>query len=116
MTSELNYLVLVTLLTALCWVPYILNPKPHSPWAERLKAAHANGVENLVVFAPLVLAAHVAGVSNDTTVLACATFFWARVAYLFAYTFAVPWVRTLTFAVGFVCILALGIQLLVVGG
>ena len=117
MKTELLYLVLVTTLTAVIWIPYILdriavrglmdavgypeNPKPQSPWARRMMAAHANAVENLVVFAALVLAAHAAGVSNNATVLACAVYFWARVAHLLAYTFAVPWVRTLAFVVGF---------------
>src|SRR5262249_21671363 len=61
-------------MTGLLWVPYILdrimvrgpigamaNPgpkaKPHSAWAQRLMAAHIDAVENLVVFAPLVLTA-----------------------------------------------------------
>jgi len=87
MKTELMYLVWVTTLTAVIWIPYILdriavwglmdtvgypaNPKPQSPWAQRMMAAHANAVENLVVFAALVLAAHVAGVSNSATALAC---------------------------------------------
>src|SRR6185312_15563872 len=67
MQIELYYLVLSTAFTAVLWVPYVLDrfmirgiagtvgypesPKPASPWAERLKAAHGNAVENLVVFA-----------------------------------------------------------------
>ena len=63
MTTELTYLALVTTLTALIWIPYILNmimvrglidavgypqdPAPLSPWAASMKAAHANAVENL---------------------------------------------------------------------
>ncbi|HEX9301909.1 MAG TPA: MAPEG family protein [Casimicrobiaceae bacterium] len=128
MKLELTYLVWVTVLTALLWIPYILdrimvwglsdtvgypeNPKPQSPWARRMRSAHANAVENLVIFAALVLAAQAAGVSNSTTVLACTLYFWARLVHLFAYTFALPWIRTLTFAVGFVCQLALAWQLL----
>jgi len=118
MKPELHYLVCVTLLTALLWVPYVLdrmrirgiadtvgyptNPKPLSPWATRLKAAHANAVENLVVFAALVLAANVLGISNNATLFAASLYFWARVVHVLAYTFAVPWVRTLGFAGGFV--------------
>ena len=129
MKTELLYLVLVTTLTAVIWIPYILdriavrgltdavaypeNPKPQSAWARRMMAAHANAVENLVVFAALVLAAHATGVSNSATVLACAVYFWARVVHLLAYTFAVPWVRTLAFAVGFGSQVTLAWQLLV---
>lgn len=128
MKAELMYLVWVTTLTALIWVPYILdrmvtwgladtvgypaNPKPQSPWAVRMKAAHANAVENLVVFAALVLAAQALGVSNGATAAACMVYFWARVVHLLAYTFAVPWVRTLGFAVGFFAQMTLAWQIL----
>ena len=128
MKLELLWLVFVTMFTAILWLPYILdriavrglidavgypeNPKPQSPWARRMMAAHANAVENLVVFAALVLAAHAAGVSNNATVLACTVYFWARVVHLLAYTFAVPWVRTLAFAVGFGSQVTLAWQLL----
>ena len=128
MKTEVLYLVLVTTFTALIWVPYILdriktwgladtvgypaNPKPQSPWALRMKAAHANAVENLVVFAALVLAAQAAGVSTGATAAACMIYFWTRVVHLLAYTFAVPWVRTLAFSVGFFCQMTLAWQLL----
>ena len=75
-------------------------------------AAHANAVENLVVFAALVLAAHAAGVSNGATALACAFYFWARIVHLVAHTLRVPWVRTLAFAVGFGSQVTLAWQLL----
>jgi uncharacterized MAPEG superfamily protein len=117
MKTELLYLVLVTVLTGLIWVPYVLDriavrglldavgypasPKPQSAWAQRMMKAHDNAVENLVVFAALVLAAHALGVSNAAIGTAAVVYFWARVVHLAAYTFAVPWVRTLAFAVGF---------------
>ncbi len=118
MKSELMYLVWVTILTALLWIPYVLdriavwgladtvgypeNPKLQSPWARRLKASHANAIENLVVFATLVLAASAVGVSNSATVFAASLYFWSRLVHVLAYTFALPWVRTLAFAGGFV--------------
>jgi uncharacterized MAPEG superfamily protein len=82
-----------------------------APWAERMKAAHYNAVENLVVFAALVLVANAAGISNDTTVLACKLYFWARLVHLLVYTFGIPWVRTLAFAVAWLCLVALALQL-----
>jgi uncharacterized MAPEG superfamily protein len=128
MTVELKYLALVTTLTALIWIPYILNtimvrgvvdavgypenPKPLAPWAARMKAAHYNAVENLVVFAALVLAAHVAGVKGEATAMACVIYFWARVVHLAAYTFKIPWVRTLAFTVGWVCQITLALKIL----
>ena len=42
-------------------VGYPEHPQPIAPWADRLKAAHYNAVENLVVFAALILVAHAGG-------------------------------------------------------
>ncbi len=128
MTIELTYLTYVVLLTALLWFPYVLNgvsvrglvaavsyppaQKPLAAWAERLKAAHYNAVENLVVFAALVLVANAAGVSNAATATACEVYFWARVVHPIGYTFAIPWVRTVAFMVGVVCQLSLAVQIL----
>lgn len=128
MKTEILYLVYVTVFTGLLWVPYILdrvatrglldavgypeNPKPQSPWAQRLMKAHVNAVENLVVFAALVLAAVAAGVSNTVLATACIVYFWARVVHALAYTFAIPWVRTLAFTAGFVAQMAIAWQLL----
>jgi uncharacterized MAPEG superfamily protein len=128
MKTELMYLVWVTTLTGLLWVPYILDrvavwglmdavgypasPKPQSPWAVRMMKAHANAVENLVVFAALVLAAQALGVSNGATATAAAVYFWARVVHLGAYTLAVPWVRTLAFTAGFLAQMTFAWQIL----
>ena len=60
----------------------------------------------------LVLVANAAGVSNETTVLACNVYFWARVVHFLSYTFAIPWVRTLAFVVGWGCQVALILQLI----
>lgn len=128
MTPELTSLAWVAALSAIMWVPYILNtiavrglvdavgypeqPKPLAAWAERLKKAHYNAVENLVLFATLVLVAHAAGISNETTVLVCKVYFWARVVHVVSYTFGIPWVRTLSFAAGWVCCVALLVEIL----
>jgi uncharacterized MAPEG superfamily protein len=93
-------------------VGYPENPKPQSPWAQRLMKAHANAVENLVVFAALVLVAHAAGVSNSATTTACMVYFWARMAHPVAYTFAIPLLRTLAFAVGFFAQAAIAWQII----
>ena len=77
-----------------------------------MKKAHYNAVENLVVFAALVLMLNAAGVSNATTVLACNIFFWARLVHLLVYTFGIPWLRTLSFAVSWLCVVALIVQLI----
>lgn len=117
MTTELFYLTLTTLLTGVLWVPYILNriavrglgdavgypdnPKPHSAWAQRLIKAHQNAVENLVVFAVLVLVANSLGISTEATAVASMIFFWMRLAHAVAFTFKIPLVRTLSFFISF---------------
>lgn len=128
MKTELLYLTYVTALTGLLWVPYILDrvavrglldavgypadPKPQSGWAQRLMKAHANAVENLVVFATLVLVAQALGLGGGAIATASIVYFWARVVHAAAYTFGVPWVRTLAFTVGFFAQAAVAWQIL----
>ncbi|HUL90020.1 MAG TPA: MAPEG family protein [Pseudolabrys sp.] len=124
MTKELLWLTLTIILTGVLWVPYIIdramvrglmatmaNPsrqdKPQSAWAQRLYFAHTNAVENLVIFAPLVLILDAQGHSSAGTVLACAVYFWARLAHAIVYTMGVPVLRTLAFTVGFLAQAAL---------
>jgi len=117
-TQELFWLTLTAILTGILWIPYMLdrfyvrgffgamaNPtrhdKPQSEWAQRLYFAHTNAVDNLVVFAPLVLILHVMQHSTQSTIIACATYFWARLAHAILYALGVPVLRTLAFLVGF---------------
>jgi len=129
MPTELLYLARVTVLTGLLWVPYILdrmatrglmeavgypeNPKPQSKWAQRLMKAHANAVENLVVFATLLLIAHVTGLTSPAIGTAAMIYFWARLIHAVGYTLAIPWVRTLSFTAGFLAQAVIAWQLLV---
>ena len=129
MTRELFWLTLTVILTGLLWVPYILNriqvrgvsgamanpsraDKPQAEWANRLMFAHDNAVENLIVFAPLVLILNAADVSTPTTVLACAVYFWSRVVHLIVYTAGLPILRTLAFVVGFAAQAVLAVAIL----
>ena len=126
MSKDLLWLTLTVILTGVMWVPYILdrivvrglmgamanparNDKPQSPWAQRLYFAHTNAVENLIIFAPLVLILDAQGYSTEGTVIACAVYFWARLAHAIVYTMGVPVLRTLAFAVGFVAQVALAL-------
>jgi uncharacterized MAPEG superfamily protein len=69
-------------------MPFILG------WAGRADRASRNMLESLVLFAPLVLAAHVSGISNPITVLGAYVYLWGRVAYAFLYVAGVPWARS----------------------
>ena len=70
-------------------------------WAQRAKRAHANAVENLAVFAPLVLIAALLGISTPATITAAKVFLIARLVHYVVYTAGIPGVRTLAFLVGF---------------
>lgn len=81
-------------------------------WAGRARRAHANMLENLVVFAIVVLVAHATGKANATTALGAALFFWARLAYAVIYVAGIPWLRTAAWAVSLAGILLILAQLL----
>ena len=128
MSDELTFLTYTVLLTALLWVPYILNqisvqglvnavgyqdnPAPLASWAQRLKAAHYNGVENLAVFAPLVIIVEILQISSSATVVSCMVYFYARLVHALSYTFAIPWVRTISFAISFFATIGIAYQIL----
>ena len=84
---------------------------PLTGWAGRARRAHLNMLENLFVFAIVVLVAHVAGKANATTALGAALFFWARLAYAVIYVAGVPWLRTAAWAVSLAGILLVFSQL-----
>jgi len=75
--------------------------------------AHANAVENLVVFAALVLTANAAGISAPALGTAAMVYFWARVVRAAAYVAKLPWVRTLGFAIGWFACAVIARQILV---
>lgn len=129
LSPELFWLTVTALMTAVIWVPYILNrimevglwgalrnPEPdahaRAAWAGRMQAAHTNAVENLVVFAPLAIAVHVTGMGTASTALAAAVYFFARLAHILIYAFGVPGLRTVAFFVGFLAQIVLGLTLL----
>ena len=68
-------------------------------WAGRARRAHLNMIENLVLFAALVLIAAAAGKANATTATGALIFFWARLAYAVVYLIGIPWLRTLVWFV-----------------
>jgi uncharacterized MAPEG superfamily protein len=127
---ELRWLAATCVMTGLLWLPYVANrvrelgppgwgwfPPPDPPqitrWADRAGRAHGNAVENLVVFAPLVLAVHAAGLANPATAAACQVYFWARLAHYGICVGGVPIAaRTAAFLTGAGCQLFLGWTLL----
>ena len=81
-------------------------------WAGRARRAHLNMIENLVLFAALVLIAAVAGKANATTALGAELFFWSRLVYALIYWIGIPWVRTAAWGVSIVGLVLIFIQLI----
>ncbi len=130
-TPELYALTVITTATALMWVPYVIarltarglsaiaNRDPGFPaepaWAERASRAHANAIENLAVFAPLVLIGAAIGVTTPATVLAAKVFVAARLAHYGIFVTGIPVARTIAFFVGFCATLVIAVALLGAG-
>jgi uncharacterized MAPEG superfamily protein len=96
-TPELYSLAIISTATALMWVPYVTArmttfgviraigvPGPDYPtdalWADRARRAHLNAIENLAVFAPLVLVSAIIELSTRVTVLSAQIYVVARLA------------------------------------
>ena len=117
-------LTLTVLMTALFWMPYVLNrlvvggfggtlagapPESgaHSSWAQRSIKAHYNAVENLAIFAPVVLTAYVLNISTPATKAAVVVYFFARLLHFAVYSAGIPAARTLTFMAGWLAQIAI---------
>lgn len=81
-------------------------------WGGRAERAHLNMVENIALFAPLVLVAVLAGKTNAMTLLGAQIFLWARVAYALIYVAGIIWVRTLVWLVSAIGLIIIFAQLL----
>ena len=76
-------------------------------WAGRARRAHLNMLENLVLFAALVLVAQAIGKGTSANVLLGAQLFlWGRLAFAVVYLTGIPWLRT---AVWFVSVVGLAL-------
>ena len=84
---------------------------PCTGWAGRAQRAHHNMLENLVLFAALVLVAVLAQRTNSTTLAGAQVFFWARVAYAVIYVIGIPWLRTLSWLASVVGLILIFLQL-----
>jgi uncharacterized MAPEG superfamily protein len=121
MSTDLKYLAYTAMLTAALWIPYIVcqvmsnglltppnyvdpTPRPVPLWGKRADRTYVNAVEAFAPFAALVIVAHLAGKSNAMTAFWAMSFFWLRLAHAVVYLFAIPYVRTLLFTLGFVAV------------
>ncbi len=119
-SSELYWLILTIAMTCLLWIPQIIHSvlkvgvtkaflypdeatKHYAEWAKRSKAAHKNAVENLIIFAPLIILVVFLGAENELTAITASVYFFARSVHYLMHTLAVPLMRTLMFLIGFAC-------------
>ena len=129
LSTEIIWLCLVTLFTSIMWIPYIINRmsemgiwpalynpqpdiRPKAQWAERMMRAHENAVENLVIFAPLVVLIEITQSHSEISAFAVVLYFYARLIHFVVFTFAIPLLRVPAFLVGFAAQLLLGLSLL----
>ena len=126
MTTELTMLVWATGLTGVLWVPYVLAIGQQSgfinllkyasipdlpDWVVRAKAHHRNSVENLVIFAALIITAHLANENSAATASAAITYFWSRVAHLVIHYAGLPYLRTIAFFVSWLAMACIFYQI-----
>jgi uncharacterized MAPEG superfamily protein len=128
-TSELYSLAIISTATALMWVPYVTArmttfgvmraigvPGPDYPtdalWADRARRAHLNAIENLAVFAPLVLVSAITELSTRVTMLSAQIYVVARLAHYIIYVVGIPVLRTVAFLAGACATLTIAMELL----
>jgi len=128
MSIEMYWLLLTVLMTSLFWVPYILNrlveqgvftglwdpegvTRARAKWAGRMMHAHTNAIENLAVFAPLVLILQLLEISTPVTAKASMIYFFARAAHYVVFSLGIPVIRIVVFLIGFACQIALASSL-----
>lgn len=121
MSTDLKYLAFTAMLTAALWIPYVVcqvmtngflqpqnyvdpTPRPVPLWGKRADRTYLNAVEVFAPFAALVVVAHIAGKANAMTAFWAMCFFWLRVAHALVYLLGWPWIRTVIFTLGFVCV------------
>jgi uncharacterized MAPEG superfamily protein len=98
-------------------LPWGVGPRdeaapPLGHFGGRAERAYKNFLETFPFFLGAVAIATTMGKTNAMTALGCELYFWARLAYLPAYLFAIPFVRTLlwgTAGVGIALVLIYGV-------
>jgi uncharacterized MAPEG superfamily protein len=129
MTTDLLMLVYSAVLCVLLAFPYTLAlirqvgpfravayPQPThddmSNWVQRSKRAHMNMVENLSIFAAIVLVVHVAGMANPMTAMGAQVFFWARIVMAVGHIGGIPGLRSVSWFVSLAGLMIILLQVL----
>ncbi|HTZ01096.1 MAG TPA: MAPEG family protein [Xanthobacteraceae bacterium] len=129
MTTDLKYLAFTAMLTAALWIPYVVSqvmtngflapenyvdpaPRPVPLWGKRADRVYINAVETFAPFAVLVILIQLTNKADAMTAFWTMSFFWLRVAHAVVYWAAIPFIRTLVFTLGFVCVIGLFVELM----
>jgi uncharacterized MAPEG superfamily protein len=128
MSTELKYLAFTALLTASLWIPYVVaqvmtngfltapnyvDPTPRAlpNWGKRADRAYMNAVETFAPFAALVILIQLLNKADSMTAFWAISYFWLRVAHAVLFLAGIPYIRTLVFVLGYVCIIGLFVEL-----
>ncbi len=87
------------------------NLPPATSWAGRAQRAHRNMLENLVLFAVLVLVTEITNKNNAVTGYGAQLFFWARAIYAVIYVIGLPWLRTGVWVISIIGLIVIFLQL-----
>jgi uncharacterized MAPEG superfamily protein len=87
------------------------TPPTSSDMYKRALRARNNLLENLIVFAILILVASAAGVSTENTVFGAQLFFWGRIAHFITYLAGIIYARTLAWLVSFVGMILIALDI-----
>ena len=79
-----------------------------TPFAGRADRTARNTLENFVLFAALVLVAHVSGTQSPRVLLGAEIFFWSRLLFIAVYYAGIPYLRTVVWTAGFVGLAMMG--------
>ncbi len=77
----------------------------------RCLRARNNMIENFLMFAAVVLIAHLAGITSENTILGAQLFFWGRVGHMLTYTVGITWVRTIAWLIALIGIILIGMDI-----
>jgi uncharacterized MAPEG superfamily protein len=128
MSTELKYLAFTALLTASLWIPYVVaqvitngplapenyvdpTMRPLPNWGKRADRIYINAIETFAPFAAMVLLVQATGKADSMTAFWAISYFWLRVAHAVIYLAGIPYLRTLIFVLGYVCVVGLFVEL-----
>jgi uncharacterized MAPEG superfamily protein len=129
MSTELKYLAFTALLTGSLWIPFVIaqlrtngplkpenyidpTTRPLPDWGKRADRAYLNAVETFAPFAALVLLVQVAGKADTMTAFWTISYFWLRVAHAVVFLAGWPFIRTVIFVLGWICVVGLFVEVI----